>query len=183
MRPMQQLIVSNDSECTSPCSRRVARMTSRGHHRDDLGFESRTWLSSSLAGLPNFVPDGVNAVDTKLDGRAQNPRKQPHHACASCCSCRRAKLAGSAEARFRAAFALACGWQHLLERAGAAGPTDDKAGLASPSSPGSLDVRGMNMHYPPAVARGIRFCRKFLHVARVKKPTAMRESRAILAWP
>ena len=31
------------------------------------------------------------------------------------------------------------------------------------------------------MARDIRFCRTFLHVARVKKPTTMRESQAILA--
>ena len=33
-----------------------------------------------------------------------------------------------------------------------------------------------------ALARGIRFCRTFLHAALVRKPTAMRESRAILRF-
>ena len=33
-----------------------------------------------------------------------------------------------------------------------------------------------------ALARGIRFCRTFLHAALVRKPTAMRESRVILRF-
>ena len=70
-----------------------------------------------------------------LHARPVSQENLAHHPCASCCSCRRAKLAGSAEARGRSAFALACGWQHLLKRAGAAGPTDDKASIFFASWP------------------------------------------------